>query len=142
MLVTCIVAASLESNLLATSTMENTCCNNLRQIQTAAQMWAIENETSETNSYSLTDTNITKSFLLGIPTCPTGGQYSPGKTVANEPECSIHGSISKIILENEKRRRREKTRNIVLAVACVACFAGSIRLLFWVLRKQPLKNKS
>lgn len=72
--------------------MKNACIANLKQIDGAVQQWALENDLSETNRYSLTDTNITRFLKQGVlPQCPAGGVYVAGTTVDGSPRCTFHG---------------------------------------------------
>jgi prepilin-type N-terminal cleavage/methylation domain-containing protein len=67
------------------------CISNLRQIDGAAQTWALENNKSKQDSYTL---DVLKSYLgrgmAGmVPTCPAKGTYLPGATVGDAPTCSL-----------------------------------------------------
>jgi type II secretory pathway pseudopilin PulG len=68
---------------------KNACINNLRQIDGAAQQWALENKKSET-------TIPTRKELLPylrnhqFPICPAGGQYTLNQ-VSAAPECTQPG---------------------------------------------------
>jgi prepilin-type N-terminal cleavage/methylation domain-containing protein len=69
----------------------NACINNLRQIDGAAQTWALENNKAPGDTYTLV--NLTLYLGRGsagaLPTCPANGTYSPGATVGNPPICSL-----------------------------------------------------
>ena len=69
---------------------QNACIANLKQIDGAVQQWALENKKTSTDTYTLA--NVTD-YLKGsaIPSCPAGGTYAPGATVANNPTCTIPG---------------------------------------------------
>ena|SRR5687768_1953375 len=69
---------------------QNACIANLKQIDGAVQQWALENKKTSTDTYALA--SITD-YLKGstIPTCPAGGTYAAGATVANNPTCTITG---------------------------------------------------
>jgi prepilin-type N-terminal cleavage/methylation domain-containing protein len=73
-----------------TTAQKNACIANLKQIDGAVQQWALENKKTSTDTYLLTDTTVLQ-YLKGtnLPTCPAGGAYSPGATVANTPTCSL-----------------------------------------------------
>lgn len=64
--------------------------DNLKQIDGAMQSWALENRKALTDTYSLADI---LPYLKGsvLPVCPLGGKYSPAKTIADMPTCSITG---------------------------------------------------
>jgi hypothetical protein len=70
------------------------CINNLRLIDGAKQMWALEHNLAETNLPTWEDL---KPYLCGtnnlpLPSCPSGGKYTPG-IVSNHPTCSIPGHV-------------------------------------------------
>ena len=69
----------------------NACINNLRQIDSAAQTWALENRKSPSDTYSLTtiQSYIKLDSTQHIPSCPGGGTYTPGTSVAVYPTCSV-----------------------------------------------------
>src|SRR5437899_6665462 len=69
------------------------CINNLRQIDGAAQTWALENKKQSSDTYTI---SILKPYIKltsssTIPECPAGGTYTPGTTVTNSPTCTIPG---------------------------------------------------
>jgi prepilin-type N-terminal cleavage/methylation domain-containing protein len=70
---------------------ENACINNLRQIDGAANQWALENKakTGDAISYPNNLTNYIKLNKVGsIPGCPAGGTYTCS-AVGTAPVCSI-----------------------------------------------------
>ena len=77
------------------TSQQNACVNNLRQIDGAAQTWALENKKTSSDTYAL---DVIKPYIklnsLGnIPSCPAGGTYSPGANVGTAPTCSITGHV-------------------------------------------------
>jgi prepilin-type N-terminal cleavage/methylation domain-containing protein len=75
------------------SSQQNACINNLRQIDGAAQTWALENQKTSGDTYTL---SVIKPYLKldstgNIPGCPANGTYSPGTHVSNAPTCSVTG---------------------------------------------------
>src|SRR5437762_14137632 len=71
----------------------NACINNLRQIDGAAQTWALESKKQSSDPYTL---SVLKPYIKlttsgNIPDCPAGGTYSPGAAVSNAPTCTISG---------------------------------------------------
>lgn len=67
----------------------NWCINNLRQIDTAKQQWALEDGKKPGDVPAAQD--LKPYFKNGIfPTCPAGGTYTIG-AVSNAPTCSIPG---------------------------------------------------
>src|SRR2546425_8608763 len=114
----------------ATTTKEGVCANNRRMIHGAAEQWAMENKLAPTNKYSLSDTNLL-SYMKGgvIKPCPAGGIYSAGKSIADEPVCSIHGTASLLQRKLEQRRRDP----VELVLGAVLLFAG-VGGVVWILK--------
>jgi prepilin-type N-terminal cleavage/methylation domain-containing protein len=73
----------------------NACINNLRQIDGAAQTWALETKKTSGATYALSDLRpyIKLDSTGNIPPCPAGGTYSAGATVSNSPTCTISGHV-------------------------------------------------
>src|SRR5579862_54903 len=74
-----------------TTSQTDACYNNLRQIDGAAQTYALENNKQPTDTYLLTDI---KAYLHldasgNLPACPAGGVYGPGFTFGQPPTCNI-----------------------------------------------------
>ena len=73
-----------------TTAQQNACINNLRQIDGAAQQWALQNN----KSGSTTPTVASLQPYLGRgtagtwPTCPAGGSYTIGN-ISSKPTCNI-----------------------------------------------------
>jgi hypothetical protein len=69
---------------------QNPCINNLRQIDGAKNEWALEN--GKTNGTVATENDIKPYIKLNakgdIPSCPLGGIYTIGK-VGENPTCSL-----------------------------------------------------
>jgi prepilin-type N-terminal cleavage/methylation domain-containing protein len=74
-----------------TTSQMNACINNLRQMDGAAQQWALENKQAASATYSLTDLNnyIKLDANGNLPACPAGGTYAPGATLLLHPTCTI-----------------------------------------------------
>lgn len=71
------------------------CIANLRQIQGASEMWALENQLSPNAEVLITDiSGISNRFIRGLINvdvkCQLGGTYSV-TTVGENPRCSIPG---------------------------------------------------
>ena len=68
------------------------CIANLRQIDSAAQQWALENKKTSSDTYSLTDTTLL-AYLKGstLPVCPASGTYAAGALVSVVPTCTVSG---------------------------------------------------
>jgi len=72
------------------TTQTNACINNLRQIDGAAQLWALEFSKAPNNTYQLEDiVPYLRPLTDALPRCPAGGDYTPGLTVSNPPTCSL-----------------------------------------------------
>ena len=73
----------------------NACINNLRQIDGAAQQFALEKGKTNGEAINFPD-DLTPYIKLNsngkIPSCPQGGIYSI-KKVGDEPTCSLSNSI-------------------------------------------------
>jgi prepilin-type N-terminal cleavage/methylation domain-containing protein len=74
-----------------TTSQTNACIKNLREIDGAAQTWALENNKSPTDTYTLVilTSYLGRGLAGAIPTCPANGTYSAGATVGNPPICSL-----------------------------------------------------
>ena len=84
--------ADLGAWLFGWKTPKHECIQNLKQLDGAVQMWALENKKMATGTYSLSDTSLL-SFLRAsaLPVCPLGGKYSAGAQLSHVPRCSISG---------------------------------------------------
>jgi prepilin-type N-terminal cleavage/methylation domain-containing protein len=75
----------------------NGCINNLRQIDAAANQWALEQK-QVTGATVTTATDLTPYIKLNaansIPGCPAGGTYSATFTVGTSPACSLGSSVT------------------------------------------------
>jgi prepilin-type N-terminal cleavage/methylation domain-containing protein len=76
-----------------TTSQQNACINNLRQMDGAVQQYALENKLPSTAGYTLTAIQPYIKLTTGgnLPGCPAGGSYTPGSTVTNPPTCTITG---------------------------------------------------
>ena len=74
----------------------NACINNLRQIDAAANQWALENGKKTSDSITM-NTDLTPYIKLNsagkIPGCPAGGTYTCN-TVGTEPSCSLSTTVT------------------------------------------------
>jgi prepilin-type N-terminal cleavage/methylation domain-containing protein len=74
----------------------NACINNLRQIDSAVNQWALENQqtTGATVTFPGSLTGYIKLNAVGsIPPCPAAGTYSTTVVGAN-PTCSLGNSVT------------------------------------------------
>src|SRR3989442_9218167 len=67
-----------------TTSQANACINNLRQIEGAAQTWALEKKMAPTATYTLSVLNpsLKLDSTSNLPACPANGTYAPGTTVS------------------------------------------------------------
>jgi prepilin-type N-terminal cleavage/methylation domain-containing protein len=74
-----------------TTSQANACINNLRQMDGAAQQWALEKKKASTDTYALSDLKayIKLTTDSNLPGCPGNGTYSPGASVTNSPTCNL-----------------------------------------------------
>lgn len=71
---------------------KNPCIANLKQIDGAVQQWALENNKTATDTYSLSDTTLLQYLKNSrLPVCREGGRYLPGSTVSATPRCTLGG---------------------------------------------------
>jgi type IV pilus assembly protein PilA len=74
----------------------NACINNLRQIDAAANQFALENKKNVSYTITLT-TDLTPYIKLNsagsLPPCPAGGTYSIG-AVGSSPTCSLGSTVT------------------------------------------------
>jgi myosin heavy subunit len=70
---------------------QNSCVNNLRQLDGAKQQWALENRKTAEDMPTVEEVRV---YLRNneLPVCPAGGAYTLN-AVAVEPVCSIPGHV-------------------------------------------------
>jgi len=71
-----------------TASQTNACLNNLRQIDGAAQTYALEHNSAPSDLYTLNEIKVYLHSDL-IPQCPAGGNYGPGLTFGAPPWCTV-----------------------------------------------------
>jgi len=74
----------------------NACIANLKQIDGAKQVWAIDLNQGEAAVPTLDGTAVTgliPTYLKRTPTCGSAGAYAP-LAVSAEPTCTVHGTAS------------------------------------------------
>jgi prepilin-type N-terminal cleavage/methylation domain-containing protein len=76
-----------------TTSQQNACINNLRQMDGAVQQYALENKLPSSAAYTLTALQpyIKLDSNGNIPGCPAGGTYKEGADVTKPPTCSVTG---------------------------------------------------
>jgi len=83
-----LAAVAIPNFVKARSTsQQNACINNLRQLDAAKNEWALEKGKKSTDTPTMDDL---KPYLGKIPHCPAGGTYTIN-AVGQPPECSIPG---------------------------------------------------
>ena len=80
-----------------TTAQTNACINNLRQIDAAANQFALEQK--KTSGSTITwPTDLTPYIKLNtagsIPGCPAGGDYSTAFTVGGNPTCTLSTTVT------------------------------------------------
>jgi prepilin-type N-terminal cleavage/methylation domain-containing protein len=74
-----------------TAAQQNACINNLRQIDGAAQTWALEHNRGSGDTYTIS--GIMPYIKLDsngrLPACPANGSYNAGTFVSNPPTCTL-----------------------------------------------------
>ncbi len=69
-------------------TRKSICINNMRQIDSAKEQWALENSKISTNTP--TEEELAIYMRSGFPECPSRGTYTIGD-LSTLPRCSEHG---------------------------------------------------
>jgi prepilin-type N-terminal cleavage/methylation domain-containing protein len=95
-----LAAIAIPSFVKARATSQaNACINNLRQIDGAANEWAMD--TGQTTGASCWLFRNLSSYLSGIPNiasgnyvCPAGGNYIDPITIGNNPTCSLGNMVT------------------------------------------------
>jgi prepilin-type N-terminal cleavage/methylation domain-containing protein len=75
----------------------NACINNLRQIDAAANQWALEKgKTSGTTCSISSDLApyIKANSSGSVPPCPAGGTYTDAVTIGTNPVCSLSTTVT------------------------------------------------
>ena len=70
-----------------TTAQKNACINNLRQIDSAKEQWAMA---SMVSTGAVNETEVNTYMRHGAPTCPGSGTYTYNP-VSTSPTCSIPG---------------------------------------------------
>lgn len=71
----------------------NACINNMRQIESAKEQWALEK--GKTTGDAIVDAEVAAYIKGGMPTCPGGGTYTYG-VVGTDVTCSIDSPAGKV----------------------------------------------
>jgi len=82
-----------------TTSQQNACINNLRQMDGGVQQWALENKAA--SGAAVTLSNIKPYIKLtsagNLPACPASGTYAV-TTVSVNPTCSLSGAAAPHVL--------------------------------------------
>jgi prepilin-type N-terminal cleavage/methylation domain-containing protein len=92
-----LAAIAIPNFVKARSTsQQNACINNLRQMDGAMEDYALENKLASSSTYSLANLlpYIRLTSTGNLPTCPASGTYTAGATVTNSPTCSLSASAT------------------------------------------------
>ncbi len=73
-----------------TTAQTNACINNMRQIDSAKQQWALEEK--KTGTDTPTQDEVGAYIRGGFPSCPASGSYTIGN-VDTAPSCGTHGAL-------------------------------------------------
>jgi prepilin-type N-terminal cleavage/methylation domain-containing protein len=71
-------------------TRKNMCLENLTQIETAKQQWALDNNKGEGALPNRTDLIGLTGYIHRLPECPAGGRYD-FQAIGTPATCTIHG---------------------------------------------------
>ncbi|MFH0763739.1 MAG: prepilin-type N-terminal cleavage/methylation domain-containing protein [Candidatus Omnitrophota bacterium] len=72
-----------------TRAQQEACIANLKQIEGAVQVWAIDNNKGSTDTPGTTD--LVDEYIRTWPTCPGGGAAYAPPAVSGRPTCNIAG---------------------------------------------------
>jgi prepilin-type N-terminal cleavage/methylation domain-containing protein len=75
------------------SSRAKSCVANLKQIDSAKEQWAMDNNKQNGATVAITDLVGTTAYIKNNPTCSSGGSYTVGN-VGTNPSCSIGGTGS------------------------------------------------
>lgn len=96
-----LAAIAIPSFVKARSTSQkNACINNLRQIDSAKEQWALAEKKVSGDAPVTSGTNGINEYIKGdTPDCPAGGDYTYGP-VSTNPVCSLAASPHFHVLPN------------------------------------------
>ena len=85
-----LAAIAIPSFVKARSTSQkNACINNLRQIDSAKEQWALAERKVSGDTVLTSGSNSVNEYIKGeTPSCPAGGDYTYG-VVSSNPVCSL-----------------------------------------------------
>jgi prepilin-type N-terminal cleavage/methylation domain-containing protein len=102
--VVCVIAVlaltAIPNFVRSGSSPANACINNLRQIDAAANQYALEHHLTNGDAINFPD-DLTNYIILNkygkIPPCPSGGIYTL-KKVGDKPTCSLSNAVPPHVL--------------------------------------------
>lgn len=75
------------------SARTSACVNNLRQIDSAKEQWAMANNAGNGDAGpALADLVGANNYIKKTPTCPAGGTYTVG-AIGTDPSCSVAAHV-------------------------------------------------
>ena len=88
-----LAAIAIPSFLKArTTSRTNACINNLRQIDSAKEQWAMANNKNDGDTVAMDDLlgngNLSNGYIKQTPLCKAGGAYTIG-TIGTNPTCNV-----------------------------------------------------
>lgn len=78
-----------------TSARAQACIANLKQIQGAIQVWALDNNKADTDLVAMSDLTATGGYLKKEPICPSGTASYDLPSVSADPTCPNVGTETK-----------------------------------------------
>lgn len=73
---------------------KNACVSNMKQLDAAAQQWAMDEKKAGTVTPTSGDLAGPSLYIKVMPTCPSGGAYTLGTVDGTTPiSCAIHGNL-------------------------------------------------
>jgi prepilin-type N-terminal cleavage/methylation domain-containing protein len=73
------------------SSRAKSCIANLKQVDSAKEQWAMDNNKTNGTAVALTDLVGATAYIKSTPTCASGGTYTPS-AIGTAPSCSIGGT--------------------------------------------------
>ena len=70
-----------------TTSQQNACVNNLRQIDSGKEQWALADSVADKAASDVTEVD---EYMKKTPKCPAGGTYTYG-AIGTDPVCSLSG---------------------------------------------------
>jgi prepilin-type N-terminal cleavage/methylation domain-containing protein len=68
---------------------KNACIANLKTVQGAIQVWAIDTNAAAGSTAPTLATLVSSGYLKSTPACPSGGAYNMGANIDDKPTCNV-----------------------------------------------------